>query len=78
MYSRGIILLINHGQVGQGPMVPNSLVSSLETCFQMQQLVSQPTTDHDTIIDLAFSSPYSVIGNIDSVLSDHKIITVSI
>ena len=54
-----------------------SLLSEIEDIFNCKQLVKQSTTIYHTIIDLVFSNYDSVtIGLIESVISDHKLITV--
>ena len=54
-----------------------SLLTELETVFGAGQLISQSTTVYNTIIDLAFSNSESIhTVNIDSVISDHKMIAI--
>ena len=53
------------------------LLTELEAVFGVGQLISQSTTLYNTIIDLAFSNSESVHAMIiDSVISDHKMITI--
>jgi hypothetical protein len=49
---------------------------SLENCLQCSQVVNEPTTVYGTTIDLAFTAVECVAGTIDSVISDHKILTL--
>ena len=56
-----------------------NILHQMRNRFGCSQFVSEPTTDHNTILDLIFSNNHSVSPSvIDCPWSDHKLIAGSI
>ncbi|XP_070561973.1 uncharacterized protein [Ptychodera flava] len=71
-------LIIGDFNINAATPENRSLIECLETTFNSPQLISEKTTVYNTIIDLAFSNVNCTVGTIDSVISDHKVITAQI